>query len=162
MLLSDLAAYVSAGHALHFRLPDGSCVPAHFHVTELGVSSRRFIDCGGTVRETRAASLQLWTSVDVDHRLEGDKLARIIDVARERIGVTDDLEVEVEYQGPDTIARYGLAAANDQDELRLVGLRTDCLALESCGVPDATHGLPLATVAQDHTATACTPGGGCC
>lgn len=160
MRLSDLAAYTTAGHPLRFRLPSGKRVPAHFHVTELGVQTRHFIDCGGTVREARSASLQLWTSVDLHHRLEGDKLSGIIDIARERLSIEEDLEVEVEYQGEDTIARYGLEV--DGEELRLVGLRTNCLAPDSCGIPGAAKVAELATVVQETAANCCTPGGGCC
>ena len=32
--------------ALHLMLPDGSFVPAHFHVTEVGRVQKDFIDCG--------------------------------------------------------------------------------------------------------------------
>ena len=160
MRLSELADYAAAGRPLRFHLPDGGRVPAHFHVTELGVASRHFVDCGGAVRESRAASLQLWTSVDLHHRLTGDKLAGIVATARERLDLIDDLEVEVELQGRDTIARYGLAA--DEDGLLLVGLHTDCLAAESCGVPGAAPAARVTRGAREASANCCSPAGGCC
>jgi predicted transcriptional regulator len=30
-----------------FQLPDGTTVPEHFHVTEVGLITKNFIDCGG-------------------------------------------------------------------------------------------------------------------
>ena len=64
--------------AIEFVLPDGSSVPAHFHVTEVGKVTKDFIDCGGTVRHEEAANFQLWNADDVDHRLQPSKLLDII------------------------------------------------------------------------------------
>ena len=36
---------------LTFVLPNGSYVPPHFHLTEIGENSKKFVDCGGTIRE---------------------------------------------------------------------------------------------------------------
>jgi len=36
-------------------LENGTMVPEHFHVTEVGVVTKHFIDCGGTVRNERIA-----------------------------------------------------------------------------------------------------------
>src|SRR4051812_8349005 len=82
--------------ALHFRLPHGTRVPAHFHVTEVGRVRKDFIDCGGTVRSWERCVLQLWSASDDDHRLAASKLARIIQLAAPLLG-PDDLPVEVEY-----------------------------------------------------------------
>ena len=30
-----------------FILPDGDQIPAHYHITEVGHVTKRFIDCGG-------------------------------------------------------------------------------------------------------------------
>jgi len=30
-----------------FVLPDGDVIPAHYHVTEVGHVTKRFVDCGG-------------------------------------------------------------------------------------------------------------------
>ncbi len=32
-------------------MPNGAYVPPHFHLTEVGTMVKKFIDCGGTVRE---------------------------------------------------------------------------------------------------------------
>ncbi|MGI9345959.1 MAG: DUF6428 family protein, partial [Gammaproteobacteria bacterium] len=81
-----------------FQLPDSSLVPAHCHITEIGISKSSLIDCGGTVSERQSAVVQLWHSKDVDHRLSANKWLTIIELAQSRLGVTDDLPVEVEYQ----------------------------------------------------------------
>jgi hypothetical protein len=42
--------------AVNFKLEDGTDVLVHFHVTEVGVVSKHFIDCGGTVRDEKVAN----------------------------------------------------------------------------------------------------------
>ena len=158
MTLHQLTAHLHTQAALRFRLPDGRHVAAHAHLTEAGVVTRHFIDCGGTARTTRYCSLQLWSADDLDHRLTASKALDILTSTVARLGIADDdLEVHVEFQGPDTIARYGLAVG--PDALHLVGLATACLALDRCGVPtpEATP-TPTFVVAD----TTCVPGGGCC
>ena len=51
MKLSEIKTILETVETVNFRLPDGSYVPEHFHVTEVGVVTRNFIDCGGTVRK---------------------------------------------------------------------------------------------------------------
>jgi hypothetical protein len=154
MHLSELTTYLSDRPSLTFLLPGGKRVPDHFHVTEVGETTKRFIDCGGTVRSERVASLQLWSATDYDHRLPGNKLADIIRLAQDRLGL-GDLPVEVEYQGEQTIETYGLAVTDG--ELQLTGQQTDCLAREQCGIPEK----PQVSLGS-YVATGCTPGGGCC
>lgn len=69
MKLSEFKAALSNLTELNFKLPDGSLVPKHFHITEIGQVSKKFIDCGGTVREENLISMQLWESIDFWHRL---------------------------------------------------------------------------------------------
>lgn len=73
----------SAGNK-HFRLrlPNGSPVPVSFHVTEVGRVQKTFIDCGGTLRESVACQLQVWVGEDVEHRLEAQKAAKILEKAK--------------------------------------------------------------------------------
>ncbi|GEM_PF-1796133 len=44
---SEIKTHLTNLSELEFRLSDGSAVPAHFYVTEVGQISKRFIDCGG-------------------------------------------------------------------------------------------------------------------
>jgi len=157
MILSQLKIFLAANEALHFQLPDGTRVPAHFHVTEIGEVSKNFIDCGGTQREERVVSLQLWTSIDYHHRLAPSKLSGIIEMAEKKLGL-GDLPIEVEYQGEDSIMKFGLEATDGK--LQLTGTKTACLALEACGLPGkAVKGF---TNLMDKAANVCKPGSGCC
>ncbi len=156
MLLSEIKTFLASVETLPINLPDGTLVPAHFHVTEVGEVSKTFIDCGGTLRRERKANFQLWNAEDYDHRLHPGKLVSIIELAERQLGLAD-LEIEVEYQGEDSIVKYGLEVRNG--ELHLAGKQTACLALEACGVPERKTTDLSALVSSGG---GCTPGGGCC
>ena len=36
-----------------FLLSDGSLIPSHFHVTEVGIITKTFLDCGGDLRSNK-------------------------------------------------------------------------------------------------------------
>ena len=155
MKLSTIKMHLEGLPQVNFILPNGSQVPAHFHVTEVGQATKKYIDCGGTIREESKVTFQLWEDGDVDHRLAASKLLNIIDLA-ERLLSIPDLEVEVEYQG-DTIGRYGLDF-NGTDFL-LTATQTDCLAKDKCGIPMEKPKIRLSSIAQGPV---CTPNSGCC
>lgn len=156
MKLLDLKEALKTTLELTFYLPDGSTVPNHFHVTEVGKVEKNFIDCGGTVRNETVVNFQLWTADDHDHRLEGQKLLDIITLSEEKLGIGNH-EIEVEYQG-DTIGKYGLEIENGK--LTLTSTLTDCLAKDNCGIPEEKPKIRLSTLQTSENA--CTPGGGCC
>lgn len=147
MHLSHIKQHLGQIDQLQFTLPNGNHVPAHFHVTEVGVVQRTFIDCGGTVRREEAISLQLWQGPDVHHRLAAEKLRSIIELAERQLALPN-ASVEVEYQGTMTLQTYGLQPTDTG--FALTPQYTDCLAKETCGVPDS------------EAAGACAPGSGCC
>ncbi|MDA0314701.1 MAG: DUF6428 family protein [Bacteroidetes bacterium] len=155
MKLSQIKTELENLNQVNFILPEGIAVPAHFHVTEVGAVTKRYIDCGGTLREESKVSFQLWEADDYEHRLGASKLLDIISVA-ERFLELKDLEVEVEYQG-DTIGRYGLEFAGG--DFLLTSTQTDCLAKEKCGIPMGKPKIRLSSIAQDQV---CTPNLGCC
>jgi hypothetical protein len=132
-----------------FVLPDGDHVPAHFHLTEVGHVAKNFIDCGGTIRKTESAVLQLWANEgDEDHRLSAGKMANILALG-ERVLPYSDLEVEVEY-GDIAISQFPLVefeAAGDHLDFTLTTKHTDCLAREKCGVDDKCCASEPATAA---------------
>jgi len=150
MYLSTFKNLLSNSKNLTFVLPNGSYIPPHFHLTEVGQSTKNFIDCGGTSREESRINFQLWTANDFDHRLEPEKVLEIICNAEETLGLPDQ-EIEVEYQS-ETIGKYGLA--HEDGRFILVPLETDCLAKEKCGIP-----LPQTIVAEPNC---CSPDSGCC
>jgi len=156
MKLSEIKNHLSSAETVNFKLVSGAYVPEHFHVTEIGLVSKHFIDCGGTVRFEKVANFQLWNADDSAHRLKPQKLLKIIALSEKVLGI-DDLEIEVEYQ-TDTIGRYGLHF-NGKDFV-LVPKQTACLASDSCGVPSTKQKVQLNAL-QTQTAC-CTPGSGCC
>lgn len=156
MKLSEVKNQLRALSSITFQLPDGTLVPEHFHVTEVGEVTKHFIDCGGTVRHEKVANFQLWNANDYNHRLHPEKLLNIIELSEKILGL-GDLEIEVEYQGT-TINKFGLAMSGET--FVLTSKQTDCLAKDKCGIPAEqlkTSALPLMAEAP-----VCTPGGGCC
>jgi CDP-diacylglycerol pyrophosphatase len=119
-------------------------VPDHFHITEIGIVKKEFIDCGGTNRSESSVTFQLWVANDKDHRLTTEKLLGIIGKAEKEF-LIKNLDVEVEYQ-KDTIGKYGLTYK--EDRFFLTNKQTDCLAKDKCGIE----------VVQDD----CCSGQGCC
>jgi len=155
MKLSEVKERLASLEKLHFQLPDGSLVPSHFHVTEIGKVEKTFIDCGGTVRNETVVNFQLWSANDYDHRLHPEKLMQIIALA-ERTLQLDDARVEVEYQG-ETIGKFGLTPTPHGFALTVT--QTDCLAQDRCGIPVVK---PKVKLSAKTTSTACAPGSGCC
>lgn len=154
MRTSEFKKRLEETTALLFVQPNGTVVPLHFHVTEAGLTTKQFIDCGGVVRTEKKLTLQLWVAHDYEHRLNPVKLLGIIDTFEQQIS-KEDLDVEIEYQ-QDTIGRYGL----NFDGMRFVlqPLQTDCLAPDRCSIPTTKQKVELAALGG----SCCTPGGGCC
>jgi len=117
-------------------LPGGDRIPADFHITEVGFVSKSFVDCGGTKRATNACVLQAWVARnDQDHRLTAGKLASILGLARDLLP-SEELDVEIEYEGC-VISQYPVLAANEvgaELAFTLGNKHTDCLAKEACGL----------------------------
>src|SRR5690606_39321042 len=99
------------------------------HVTEVGQISKKFIDCGGTIRDEKAVNFQLWYSTDNDHRLEAEKLKKIIALSEDKLGL-EDAEIEVEYQ-QGTIGKFILNFYSR--EIVITATSTSCPDEYSCG-----------------------------
>ena len=106
MKLSKVKEILSTLNNVTFQLENGTFVPEHFHVTEVGMITKHFIDCGGVIRTEKVVNFQLWNANDYDHRLKPTKLLNIIQLSEEKLGI-EDAEVEVEYQSQ-TIGKYDL------------------------------------------------------
>ncbi|WP_199119565.1 DUF6428 family protein [Pedobacter sp. ASV28] len=154
MKLSEIKKILDKAEEVNFQLENGEMVPDHFHVTEVGVVTKDFIDCGGTVRHEKAVNFQLWNADDTEHRLKPGKLMNIIGLSEKVLGM-EDLEIEVEYQAG-TIGRYDLG--HDGKNFMLLSKKTACLAMDKCGVPQEK--LQLKNLAVSNVV--CTPGGSCC
>ncbi|MEQ9307829.1 MAG: DUF6428 family protein [Balneolaceae bacterium] len=152
MNLSEVKNTLIELEEISFVLPNGDLVPRHFHVTEVGLVSKNFIDCGGTLRSEEVINFQLWNANDYDHRIHPEKLLQIIELSEKTLGLKN-LDIEVEYQG-ETIGKYGLDFNGTQ--FLLTTKQTDCLAKDNCGIPKAK----LAVVASD--SSCCEPNSVCC
>ncbi len=121
---------------LRFRLPDGDEIPAHFHITEVGHVSKRFIDCGGQLHDRKETCLlQAYVAEDYDHRLTAGTFVKILRLGN-AVLPNDDMEVEVEYDCC-VVAQYPVTNAEftgSHVELQLGEKRTACLARERCGI----------------------------
>lgn len=158
MKITEIKNHLRQAEQLRFILPDGSFVPTHFHVTEVGKVTKDFIDCGGTVRHEQVANFQLWTAYDTDHQLKPEKLINIIELS-EKVLELGDLEIEVEYQS-NTIGKYGLEF--DGINFLLTTKQTDCLAKDNCGVPQEKPRIRWSNQKQEESQSCCTPDSGCC
>ena len=148
MTLHELKIQLKQQKSLAFELPNGSLVPSHFHITEVGKITKNFIDCGGVIRKEEVINLQLWEANDYDHRLHSEKMLQIIEIAEKAFNLKD-LPLEVEYQGA-TIQKYGLKLKGNN--YLLTEKQTACLAQDQCGVSEP----------QKEEINGCTPGSGCC
>ncbi len=170
MKLSQFRNHLDHLSQLNFIQPNGVFIPRHFHITEVGLTTKHFIDCGGTVRTDKTISFQVWVAEDFNHRLEPNKLQKIISLS-ENLFEQEDLEVEIEFQSTfstpsvdnhqtwQTIGRYGVEMKGEN--FVLTTKETDCLAKDHCGIPVSKEKLELTSLQTEKNAC-CTPGGGCC
>jgi hypothetical protein len=133
MKFHDLENALQANPELfpRFVLPDGDCVPAHAHITEVGHVVRNFIDCGGLTGKEEKVVLQTHVGNDADHRLRSDRFAEILQLGS-RVIPSADLDVDVEYDCC-VVAQYPIAEITpDGEHLNLILQRgrTQCRARE--------------------------------
>ena len=156
MQLSHLKNITNSLTELNFQSENGELIPKHFHITEIGIISKKFIDCGGIVREEKVISLQLWHANDFNHRLKPSKLIEIIELAEKAL-LAEDLIIEIEYQN-ETIGKYDLVF--NGYNFVLMSKTTNCLAEDMCGIIEEKPKLSLSEI--DNKNSSCSPGSGCC
>ncbi len=143
-------------NSIRFQLPNGNHVPIHFHVTEVGVTKKNYIDCGGKIREEQVINFQLWEADDFDHRIAPQKLKSIVELAEKALHLPDT-EIEVEYQS-ETIGKYGLEF--NGITFLLTNKQTACLAEDACGIPSQKQKVNLSELQTKNSC--CDPKSGCC
>lgn len=168
MNITELKARLRAHPELpvSIRRPDGSLIPAHYHLTEVGHVAKRFVDCGGKFRASETCVLQthFGSARDDGHRLNAGKFAQILELAAP-ILPAENLAVEVEYEAG-VISQSPLVHASLEDgtlQLHLGAKHTDCLAKEKCGIEEDGCGCS-AEPAEEPVACCAAPAGGkgCC
>ena len=158
MTVEEIKKVLKKSSKIKIELPNGKLVPQHFHVTEVGLITKDFIDCGGKMRHEKKVNFQLWSADDYNHRLHPEKLAHIIELSQTKLGF-GDFETEVEYQS-ETIGKYGLDYDPINESFLLTQQHTTCLALDQCGVPEEKPKFNLSDLTSK--VTNCKPGSGCC
>lgn len=154
MKLSEIKEILPTLENVEFQLEDGTFVPEHFHVTEVGEITKKFIDCGGVIRNEKVVNFQLWNADDYEHRLKPGKLLNIIRLSENKLGI-EDSEIEVEYQST-TIGKYDLEFNGKHFILK--NKKTACLAQDACGIPSEKPKVKLSEIQS----SSCTPNSGCC
>ena len=152
MKLSQFKTQLENLEKLDFYLENGTKIPSHFHITEIGITTKHFTDCGNTFRISKKATFQLWSSTDIDHRLNPKKVIAIIDSTSHLFD--EDLDIEIEFQ-QETVGKFALNFENDK--FVLTNTFTDCLAKESCGFP-----IEKIKKSINELVSNCTPNSGCC
>jgi len=152
MKLKELKELLEANTKKQFllKLPNEKEIPQSFHITEVGFVSKSFIDCGGKKHTVETCQLQAWIGPDIDHRIETDKMKKILQVS-ESILPNDLLDIEVEYEDQ-VISQYPISKAIVSETsvtLRLTTKHTVCLAKELC----------LTQIGKDSSSCG---GSGCC
>lgn len=156
MKLSDVKQILLKVENVEFQLENGTFVPEHFHVTEVGMITKNFIDCGGIIRSEQVVNFQLWDADDFEHRLKPNKLLNIITLSEEKLGIKD-FEIEVEYQS-ETIGKYDLDFNGKTFVLR--NKTTACLAQDACGILSQKQKVKIVEMKTNESR--CTPNSGCC
>lgn len=157
MKLKEFLSTLEQLNELEFIENNENPVPQHFHITEVGMKSKAFIDCGGVSRREDKVYLQIWVADDIEHRLEPKKLIGIIEKFSFR--PTDlELELEMEYQMKQTVGVFGLSFTNGMFSLE--SLQTDCLAKGFCLPPMKSESENKVNFRLKETK--CEPNSGCC
>ena len=109
-------------------------IPQHFHLTEVGIENKVFIDCGGTTRNSHHCTLQLWVANDIEHRLNSTKMLEILQLSKKIID-NDNIDIRIEYE-KEVISQYPIKDYQISDDIifNLQYRHTECLAPEKCGV----------------------------
>tara|TARA_B100000927_G_scaffold124382_1_gene100343 strand:+ start:3528 stop:3995 length:468 start_codon:yes stop_codon:yes gene_type:complete len=155
MKISEFKNIIAESSEISFQLENGNIIPQHFHITEIGLNEKKFIDCGGVVRNENIISLQLWHANDFDHKLNPNTVLDIIDKA-EKILKIGNLDVEIEYQ-QSTIGKYNVGF--NGLSFVLEAKTTACLAEDNCGIPAEKLKVPLSNLQNN---SSCSPESGCC
>lgn len=157
MKLSEFKNRLEQVENFTIQLPNGTIIPAHFHITEMGLLTKNFIDCGSTIREEKLITFQVWYAGDLEHRLAPSKVFKIIEASKKLIG-NQDLELEIEYQTESTIGKFGLDFADGK--FVLTSKETTCLANDHCGIP--ADKMKAVVVEIEEKVACCSPSSGCC
>lgn len=153
MKISEFKNIIQSLKYIVFELPGGKRVPPHFHITEIGIIRKTYIDCGGDLRVENLINMQLWYSNDINHKIETTKILKIIQNSEKLLKFQDE-EIQIEYQ-QDTICKFNLEFKGGST-FKLIKTFTDCIDKESCNIIEK----PRIRIKKNQTK--CDPTSGCC
>lgn len=157
MTIRELRNHLKQLDHLTFALPNGKLIPAHFHVTEMGLKTKHYIDCGNTIRQEKLVTFQIWYAQDYEHRLTTKKFEKIIDIAMP-LFKDENIAIEVEYQTDLSIGIFDLDF--NEGIFFLKSKETTCLASDHCGIPDEKMKISLSSLGKQESS--CCSGSSCC
>lgn len=131
MKLSEIKSILPDLENLELKLENGTFVPEQFHVTEVGMITKHFIDFGGITRDKKVVNFQLWNANEFEHRLKPIKLLNIIKFPEHKLGF-QELGLEVEYQ---LAKKRNLGMVFQGTSFTLTNKQTHCLAKDKSGIP---------------------------
>ncbi len=136
--------------AVRFLLPDGSVLPEHFHITEVGHVTKDFVDCGGTRHTTASCVLQTLVAHDVDHRLGAEKFSKILELTS-KVLPDESLPIEIEYDSGTTgiFPIESITVTENGIDLVLENKHTACLAPDKCGLTPPEEAPPACEPASN-------------
>lgn len=118
---------------IEFYLPSGNQIPAYFHLTDVGSVFRHFIDCGSQVRNEYYVQIQIWLGKDIEHRLNGETILKILshsDIVLDKLPDLKSADVIIEYK-EELTSQYPIAHIEQTDQVIKIYLKsseTQCLA----------------------------------
>ena len=59
MKISEFKSIIKKLKDIVFVLPSGREIPSHFHITEIGITRKQYVDCGGNLRLGNLINMQL-------------------------------------------------------------------------------------------------------
>jgi hypothetical protein len=133
-LLNDLNK-INKDNQISIFQPSGLGVQPNFHITEIGKTTKNFVDCGGNKRTTTNTTLQIWVANDREHRLTVGKLIKIIEAGKDL--VSDEDEIVFEYDNGYTLGLFGIELCQILDTVFNIFLskrKAACLAPDQCGI----------------------------
>jgi hypothetical protein len=119
---------------IKFYLPNGNQIPEHFHLTDVGSVFRHFIDCGAQVRDESYVQIQLWLGKDIDHRLNGETVLKILshsNVVLDKLPNLQNTDVIIEYK-EELTSQYPIERIEHTEQVIKIYLKpseTQCLAV---------------------------------
>ena len=120
-------------HRVEFLLPDKTCIPSHYHITDVGSVHRYFIDCGGQRRNENYLQIQLWLGNDKEHRLTTQMILKILqrsEVVLKKLPDLQNSNIFIEYK-TELLSQYPITKMellNKKIVCYTEALTTQCLA----------------------------------